>query len=67
MQSSVCQHRTVCFTCSLLRVFGFGSFHDEWEHLAGWVDKAHPVQDGTDIFTNDILWLSDLASKRNNE
>ena len=54
----------LCFACSLLRVFGFGSFHDEGEHLAGWVDKAHPVQDGTDIFTNDILWFSDLVNKK---
>lgn len=62
-----CLNLNCCFTCSLLRVFGFGSFHDEGEHLAGWVDKAHPVQDGTDIFTNDILWFSNLVDKENNE
>jgi hypothetical protein len=52
-----------CYTCSLLRVFGLGSFHNEGEHFAGWVDKAHPVQDSTDIFTNDILWFSNLVKE----
>lgn len=59
-----CLSLNCCFTCSLLRIFRFGSFHDEGEHLAGWVDKAHPVQDGTDIFANDILWFSNLVDKK---